>query len=107
MSAFKVKEFRITMKRHLRDIQSFIRPWHCLVCSANYGGQLSIDRINSYALNNFQPANRDIIGSVAFPDTFITEKPPEYVLVMQSNKNFDNILPPDDEIDGIMTFNFD
>ena len=102
-SAFKVRQLRASNSKHLTDLQSHLKPWHCLVCCSGYGKADFISNIQAYAKANLIPDN-DIAKELGFslPEEFITKEPPEYVLAILENKNNDDVLPPDDEIDGVI-----
>lgn len=108
LSAFDVKRLRATNQKHLSDIEDLMKPWHCLVCCSGYGrGRNKIYDINDYAMNNFS-LDKEIAEEldVNIPDTFITQKPPSYVLsILQNDKNTE-VQPPDKELDGVMIYTF-
>lgn len=106
MSAFQVKNIRARNLKLLRDIESFLRPWHCLVCCSGFGGSTKIENIDSYWQNNLE-IDLGVLQEMGLeaPKTFITDNPPNYVLQILTNDNNSEIKPPDEEIDGVVVFN--
>ncbi len=99
ISAFSIRQLRARNLKHLNDLKANIKPWHCLVCCKHYGSGDFIDNIYSYSLNNF-----DFTGQDKVPDSFVTNKPPSYVLSIIENESNDNIKLPDEELDGVFIF---
>lgn len=108
ISAFEVKRLRAANQKHLSHVENLMKPWHCLVCCSGYGsGQSKIFDISEYAKHNF-PLDKDLVSDldVNIPDSFITEKPPSYVLAILENENTKDVEPPDKELDGVMIYTF-
>lgn len=97
-SAFTVQNLRSTKSKHLRDLESYIEPWHCLVCCSGYGKSDFIANIQAYALNVF---DFNAKSDINIPESFITESPPNYVLEILKNEKNTDTQPPDEELDGI------
>lgn len=102
-SAFSVKQLRATNSKHITNLQTDLRPWHCLVCCSGYGQGDFISNIQAYAKANFK-LDSDIAREleVSIPDNFLTQKPPDYVLAILKNENSDNIKAPDEDIEGVI-----
>jgi hypothetical protein len=104
-SAFTVKQLRTTNSKHITHLQTNIKPWHCLVCCSGHGQSDFITNIQAYAKANFNLDKEIASGlNVVIPDDFSTQKPPDYVLAILENENNDNIIAPDEDIDGVMIF---
>ena len=104
-SAFTVKKLRASAKKKLTDIESYLKPWHCLVCCVNYGKSDLTENIQAYVKNNFEITN-NLTGDsgVPLPDSFLTENPPGYVLAISENSSNQDITPPDADIDGVIIY---
>ncbi|MDI9312769.1 MAG: hypothetical protein QM535_21345 [Limnohabitans sp.] len=107
-SAFSVKSLRAKASNHLTDLEPFLKPWHCLVCCTGYGGNDNIENIDNYVKENF-PIDETITKELDLttPETFITEKPPQYVLSIQENEKNDNIFTEDEDLRGVIIYTFD
>jgi hypothetical protein len=108
ISATAVRKLRTGKKRHLTDLQPYLRPWHCLVCCRGYGHSDFITNIIEYSKANYQFGTEDMTGlDVVLPESFVTSEPPTYVLSVFENERTDNIEPPDPEIDGLLIISED
>ena len=108
VSAFDVKSLRPKNKNHLTDLEPFLKPWHCLVCCTGYGGNDHIENIDNYVKRNFPVDNTVALElELSTPETFITEKPPQYVLSIVENENNDNIFTEDEDLRGVLIYTFD
>lgn len=108
VSAFTIKKLRGSTKSSLKDIESYLKPWHCLVCCTNYGKRDFVENIQAYAMNNFE-FNNDLVSNlnVSIPEEFVTNKPPPYVLEILKNPTNENIEPPDGDINGVIIYKED
>ena len=67
-----------------------------------------IENINNYVKRNFlldETMSKAL--DLSIPETFITEKPPQYVLSILDNENNDNIFTEDEDLRGVMIYTFD
>lgn len=102
ISAFTVKQLRVNKEKHLIDIESYLKPWHCLVCCRGYGKSDFISNIEAYALNSFSLRDDNINSSdFDIPEKFITDKPPNYVLELLENRKDGDVKLPDNELYGV------
>lgn len=102
ISAFTVQKLRTTNSKHLSDLEDYIKPWHCLVCCSGYGQSDFITNIESYALNSFDLTSENLVNADnTIPESFITEKPPNYVVQLLENEKNDNVKRPDEDLNGI------
>lgn len=105
ISAFDVRKLRSNQQKSLHDIEKFLIPWHCLVCCCGYKGDNIIERMHNYIRANFQiniESAQDL--QVTIPKSFITERPPQYVLNLIDNLN--NIENIDEDLRGIFIYTF-
>ncbi len=107
IDAFDVVNLRPHQIKSLDDLEHYLRPWHCLVCCQGHGGKTPVERISNYINSTFTTRTIDFEESdLNFPDSFITNKPPAYVLNLLEHENNDNIKPPDEDLSGVILYSF-
>jgi hypothetical protein len=110
VSAFSVRYLRSTrpFRNHLSDLEPYLKPWHCLVCCAGYGGNGFIERIDKYRSANFAIDSEALAAlGVSMPNTFLIERPPQYVLNIIENETNDNIIAEDEDLSGVFIYTVD
>jgi len=102
-SAFLIRNFRASKKKHLSDLENYMRPWHCLVCCKDHGNRDFIRNIESYAKTVFKldpEIAKDL--DINIPNSFISQNPPFYVTSILENENNDIIDSPDENLRGVV-----